>query len=223
MGISERKEREKEKRRAFILDTARRLILERGIDSVSMQDIATACELSKGTLYLYFDNKQSLLEEFFHEAGSYFLDYVQQKIRPEDSGLQAIRTLWLSYLEIFGESSEIIVLFGVKNTLNPGFPYIVEENSGAGLQEPLLLFRMIQDILSRGVADGSLDPSIDPVRVTRTIIMITGGIVENVARLPLAMRNNRIILEEMKETFEIVLRGLASPGCDRSLLVLPIE
>ena len=223
MGIIERKKRERIKRRSLILDTARALILERGVDSVTMQDIATTCELSKGALYLYFDNKEALLAELFHEAGSIFIEYVNKRLSPNDSGLEAIRTLWMSYIEVFGKSSDIIVLFGVKNAIAPAFPYLVEKSSKKEISDPIRLLRMIEEILARGIADGTLEASLDPERVAKTIFMITGGIIENIARLPSEMRNNQLILEEMQTTFEIVLRGIASPQCDRSLLVLPIE
>jgi AcrR family transcriptional regulator len=223
MGIYERKEREKNERRALILDMARRLILERGVDSVSMQELANACELSKGALYLYFDNKEALLAEIFHEAASAFIGYVHERIRPEDTGLQAIHRLWSSYLELFGQSSDIIVLFGVKNALAPEYPWKAEADSGDAIPETAAMLGLIADILAKGVADGSLDPAVVPDRVAHSIMMIAGGIVENIARLPVQMRNHTLILEEMKTTFEIVLRGIASRTCDPGLLNLSGE
>lgn len=226
MGIYERKEREKNERRSLILDSARRLIFERGVDSVSMQDIANDCELSKGALYLYFDNKESLLRELFHEAGTQFIGYVQDRIKPTDSGLQAIRTLWLIYLELFGESIDIIVLFGVNNALTPGFPWILDstkKDDEGSESDSTVLVKLFEQLIARGVSDGSLVSSLDPVRVARSIFVIAGGIVDNIARLPLEMRNHKIILEEMKAILEIVLRGLASPSCDPALLQLPLN
>ena len=222
MGIAERREREKTERRALILQTTRDLILDRGLATVTMIDIAKKCELSKAALYLYFPSKEAILSELFHEAASYFLSYVDSQITPEDSGIMAIRKLWMSYIKIYGESSDIIVLFGANTVIAPEYPYVIDETPEGKKKEPFKLFRLIEEILSRGVLDGSLDPSINPGAVARTIIMITGGIVENVARLPIELRKDKIILSEMKTTFEIVLRGVASASCDRSLLVLPI-
>ena len=50
---------EPEKRRQ-ILDGAREVFLARGFDAASMGDIAAAAGVSKGTLYVYFENKQKL-------------------------------------------------------------------------------------------------------------------------------------------------------------------
>lgn len=46
MGISERKEREREVRRQMIMDSARDIILENGVESVRMSEIARECELT---------------------------------------------------------------------------------------------------------------------------------------------------------------------------------
>lgn len=48
-----------EKRRQ-ILSGAREVFLERGFDAASMGDIARAAGVSKGTLYVYFQNKEDL-------------------------------------------------------------------------------------------------------------------------------------------------------------------
>ncbi len=221
MGITERKEREKEERRKLILDYTKQLIIENGVEAVSMQDIAKKAELSKATLYLYFESKEAILEHIFNEAGSYFVDYVGERLSKNMTGLEAIRLLWMSYIEIFGESSDIFVMFGIKNFIAPGFPFIIGESDRARSMPPFRLYRQLVEVLSRGVADGTLDPAIESERVARTVILITGGIIDNVARLPSHLRDSKLILSEMKSTFEIVLRGLASNGCDRSLLVLP--
>ncbi len=60
MGIRERKEREKERRRQQIMVAAKRVFTERGFSKATMEDIAKEAELSPGTLYLYFKNKDEL-------------------------------------------------------------------------------------------------------------------------------------------------------------------
>lgn len=60
MGISERKEREKQRRREEILDAAEKVFYSRGIDNATMDDVAEEAELSKGTLYLYFKSKEDI-------------------------------------------------------------------------------------------------------------------------------------------------------------------
>ncbi len=60
MGIQERKERERERRRQQIIVAAKRVFSEKGFNRTTMEDIAKEAELSPGTLYLYFKNKDDL-------------------------------------------------------------------------------------------------------------------------------------------------------------------
>lgn len=60
MGIQERKERERERRRQQIIVAAKKVFSEKGFNKATMDDIAGEAELSPGTLYLYFKNKEEL-------------------------------------------------------------------------------------------------------------------------------------------------------------------
>lgn len=60
MGIQERKERERERRRQQIIVAAKRVFSRKGFNKATMEDIASEAELSPGTLYLYFKNKDEL-------------------------------------------------------------------------------------------------------------------------------------------------------------------
>jgi AcrR family transcriptional regulator len=60
MGIQERKERERERRQQQIIVAAKRVFSEKGFNKATMEDIANEAELSPGTLYLYFKNKEEL-------------------------------------------------------------------------------------------------------------------------------------------------------------------
>jgi AcrR family transcriptional regulator len=61
MGISERKERDKQEMRKLILDTAMKLFLEEGFGNVSIRRIADNIEYSPATIYLYFKDKDEIL------------------------------------------------------------------------------------------------------------------------------------------------------------------
>jgi AcrR family transcriptional regulator len=54
MGITERREREREEIRSKILDAARELFATEGYDRVTMRRIADAIEYSPTTIYNHF-------------------------------------------------------------------------------------------------------------------------------------------------------------------------
>ena len=54
-------------KRRQILDGARAVFLAQGFDAASMGEIAKAAGVSKGTLYVYFENKEELFEAIVHQ------------------------------------------------------------------------------------------------------------------------------------------------------------
>ena len=62
MGITERKERDKEDVRRRILEAARDLFEARGYENVTMRAVADAIEYSPTTIYHHFENKDALVE-----------------------------------------------------------------------------------------------------------------------------------------------------------------
>lgn len=68
MGIRERREREREARRAAILDSARTLFLERGFTGTTTKQIAERCELSEATLFFYFQSKNEIFISLLFEG-----------------------------------------------------------------------------------------------------------------------------------------------------------
>lgn len=68
MGISERKSIEKQLRRSQILDAARSLLFSSGIDSISISAISNRSELSVGTIYFYFRNKEEIFAALQEEG-----------------------------------------------------------------------------------------------------------------------------------------------------------
>lgn len=60
MGISERRQREKENLRKRILDEARKIVVSEGFDALTIRRVADAVEYAPGTLYLYFENRDAI-------------------------------------------------------------------------------------------------------------------------------------------------------------------
>jgi AcrR family transcriptional regulator len=77
MGITERKVREKESMRASILDAALGLYLEKGIENVSIRNIATQIEYSPASIYLHYRDKDEIFYALYNLAFGEFLKQQQ--------------------------------------------------------------------------------------------------------------------------------------------------
>ncbi len=58
------------RKRRQILAGARKVFLKHGFDAASMNDIARVAGVSKGTLYVYFENKERLFTALMHDERS---------------------------------------------------------------------------------------------------------------------------------------------------------
>jgi len=86
-------------KRRQIIDGARQVFLTQGFDAASMNDIARVAGVSKGTLYVYFDNKEELFEAIVEQEcdaqaeGIFDLD-------PNDHDVKAVLTrLGVAYVK----------------------------------------------------------------------------------------------------------------------------
>src|SRR5881394_870840 len=70
------KELEKQRREEEILDSAERLLLERGYTNLNMDELAEAVGISKPTLYQHFKSKDDLLARVIQQA----FDIVHQRL-----------------------------------------------------------------------------------------------------------------------------------------------
>lgn len=75
-------------KRRFILETARKVFVEKGFKKVTMKDIVDACEISRGGLYLYFDDTGQIFQEVMkmesQEADDVFSDSIDENATAAD-------------------------------------------------------------------------------------------------------------------------------------------
>ncbi|MDR1318508.1 MAG: TetR/AcrR family transcriptional regulator [Treponema sp.] len=222
MGITERKEREKMERRILIINSAKELILEYGAEEVSMRDIARKAELSKATLYLYFPNKDTLFREICDEAGNRFMGCLGARLKSGLPGMEIIRLFWNCYLDIYGESDDMIVFFSMKRYLAPNYPFLFL-TAGNNCDVTYKSYNILKDAVSRGIDEGSFDPDINAGAVARSVLLLFSNIIEEAAKLPKDVRNPALVIEELRKIFRIILNGITVERPDQSFLSASAE
>lgn len=103
MTTRARREREKEERRQSILQAAREVFFEQGFHRATVDDVAERAEVSKGTVYLYFESKETILAHLLLAGlddliGELEQAYAGQLSLPAD---ERLRRLGWAYLQFF--------------------------------------------------------------------------------------------------------------------------
>ncbi|MDE5907621.1 MAG: TetR/AcrR family transcriptional regulator [Lachnospiraceae bacterium] len=75
-------------KKKYIVETAREVFIEKGFKEVTMKDIVEACDISRGGLYLYFQNTKELFEEVLRfereDADDVFDKNISREATPSD-------------------------------------------------------------------------------------------------------------------------------------------
>jgi AcrR family transcriptional regulator len=111
MGIHERKEREKEHRKEEIIDAAQQVFFEKGLLVSTMDEIADAAELSKGTLYVYYKSKEDLYLAVMMRGMQKLNEMFQRVSDSNDSTLKKIVNIGEAYNEFFKTSPNFFRMF----------------------------------------------------------------------------------------------------------------
>ncbi|MCK5163271.1 MAG: TetR/AcrR family transcriptional regulator [Desulfobacula sp.] len=109
MGIYERKQREKEYRKKEIISAARKVFSNKGYNAATMEEIASEAELSPGTLYLYFKNKEELHTFLSIEILKYLAGEIQKVVARDISVLEKIERFRDVFIDVYEYDSSILI------------------------------------------------------------------------------------------------------------------
>ncbi|MEN8243747.1 MAG: TetR/AcrR family transcriptional regulator [Thermodesulfobacteriota bacterium] len=99
MGLKERKAREKQARRRQIIDAARSLLFEKGLQATSINQIAKRAELAVGTIYFYYASKEELFAELQEEGLQLLMEKVRQATSTVDDPKERLRAMAMAYYD----------------------------------------------------------------------------------------------------------------------------
>lgn len=155
MGIQERKERERERRRQQIIVAAKRVFSDKGFNKATMEDIASEAELSPGTLYLYFKNKEELYASLSLRILQYLNIRVQhvndEKDLDSDGKMKALREAMFDVYNF--DPLTIINLFHLQSseTLKNLSPEFLDEINDLSRKSIGGIAKIIEDGIERGL------------------------------------------------------------------------
>ena len=84
MTTAQRRARERARRQQEILEAAKAVFFEKGIHRATVDDVAAQAEISKGTVYLYFQSKESILAHLLLAGLSILLSQLEAAYAPQE-------------------------------------------------------------------------------------------------------------------------------------------
>lgn len=158
MSTAERKAREKEALKLLILQGAKKLFLERGIEQTTIRNIADEIDYSVGTVYVYFKDKNAILHDLhsigFQELGGYFTELFSIK-----DPMERLRKMGFTYLKFAMENSEMYDLMFIVKAPMEFIESSEKEAWNEGANTFNALKKTVEECMNKGHFEGhSLEP-----------------------------------------------------------------
>lgn len=139
-------------KRQQILDGARNVFMRLGFDAASMNDVTREAGVSKGTLYVYFANKEELFSAIIESQRAAFIAKMRMALAEHGSletGLYDFGMTFVRHTTEENTISAIRILLGVRERM----PLLCQRF----FKGPENLRTVLQEFLERHMATGLLD------------------------------------------------------------------
>ncbi|MBS0367480.1 MAG: TetR/AcrR family transcriptional regulator [Proteobacteria bacterium] len=211
--LAERRQEEKERRRADILDAAEEVTRTVGWDELTMDQVARRVRLSRALLYVYFQDKSDLMFGICERGLVLLRQRFEQAAARHRTGLDQITAIGRAYIAF---SQEFPVYFDImarcelreRDMENPA------ANEAACMATGQSVHGLMVQVIQRGMTDGSIRSDLGSPMVAA---MTLWGFVHGVIQLAHVKANllahhgvdGRALLEQ---SITMATRSLAAPG-----------
>lgn len=157
-----RNEEEKLQRRNSILDAAKNIILSKGYEKTTMDDIAQAADLSRGLLYVYFKDKDDILMGLVLRAGETLLARVEDALAEPRTGIESIAAMGEVYYRLYRDDNDHFQFLCMRMAMhNPG---VTQNQEITPTKQEMMavedrVMGLMCDAVQRGLDDGTVDPA----------------------------------------------------------------
>lgn len=177
MGITERREREKEQRRTDIIDAAERVFFPKGWNAATMDDVAAEAELSKATLYLYFKSKEEIYVAILVRGVRILHSMFVEAVQGDTPGLRKVEAIGRAYVSFYHQHPNYVdaMIHFESKYFGSG-----EENEYTRERESLKKKTMglVAQAVQTGIDDGSIRTDINPMKAAVILWAQTTGLLQ---------------------------------------------
>lgn len=207
---AKRRMREKEQRHETILRAAEHLFIKQGYHCTSVENIADRAEVSVGTVYFYFKNKEDILLQLFSEGVRTLRHILGKAFREADTPEAGFEAAGIAFYEEFCIKHSEKVAFVFKESV--GQSRVLEESRRT------MLKKLTEDVHTALLAvSESLGLSFKSSRSARVVTVGILGIYERVAYQYLMWADD-IAPEELstigRDAVDFIMGGLSQFKAD---------
>ena len=212
MTVAERKEREKQQRRSDIIDAAEKRFFAKGLDGVSMDEIARDLELSKPTIYLYFKNKESLFLAVVMRGMLVLKGMFEKAVAGETTGLGKAHAFARAFFEFARDNRESYQVLTAARS--PSFIASVRSGNVEGARDfgntSLEMISLLVDAIKLGQADGTIRKDVVPLEAAIFMSMACEGAFQMTPEWEMLLKMNDLPVDRYySHAIDVLVHGIA--------------
>jgi AcrR family transcriptional regulator len=193
VAIIDRKEREKEKRRNDIIKAAEKLFFSKGYENVTMNDVAKEAELARGTLYLYFKNKDDIYIAIAINGSKILNKMFNECCQGEKTGIEKVKSLILAFCEFSKKYPGYYAAYYYSRMFC--FEDFLELEELKKIRTANT--RRVIDSLYEGIKDGTVRQDVDPLKATLILTSSMTGVLTLTPVIEMYLKNNNLTHDEL--------------------------
>ena len=140
-------------RSSEILSAARRVFARKGFAGASVDDVAEAAGLAKGTVYSYFSSKRDLYLAALHQGISELIEETKRNVDAARTTSEKIRAFIAARIRYAETDRDFVTIYHAE--FGPVHPASLKKEFKQLYQEQMLV---LQAVIEEGVARGELRP-----------------------------------------------------------------
>ncbi len=215
MTIADRRERDRQMRRDSIVEAAEKLFFSKGFAATTMDEIAEAAELSKGTIYLYYKNKEEIYVAIVHRGMQILIDLFRKAIASASTGMGKVKALGQAMFTFYERHPRHFTAVFYHHESPSVGPLDVDINDPVVkelVRDGDELYAFSADAIQGGIGDGTIRPGVDPIKTTYVLSSMILGLIRTVAVEEQFLRQkfNLTVKDLLQEAFDLIEHSLTA-------------
>ena len=169
------KQTNREIKRKRILDAALKLFARKGFEATALDEVARGARLAKGTLYLYFKDKEDLYAQVVLDVLERLQGSVLERYERSTGAVEKLRAVAEAQILFFSRNRDYFRLFSSLVTTEA--PLVHKKLFAPLLEKRRLLESFLQALIEEGKSEGVIRTDVDtPAMVHSFIGMINQAV-----------------------------------------------
>ena len=199
---SQAKTRKSAQTRQRIMDAASDLMMERGNTNFQMSEVSDRCQMSKGSLYYYFADRDELIKAIFDESIDELVDGMEEVVSQAASARDALVRLIAEFTRLLrgGSPLGLAMTYELAGSAGSGMPEVTSHFERAAK----LLATQLERAKEEGIVRDDVDTEVAAVYATG------GFIATSLARVNRRVEDDPDVVT--RHLVDVTLRGMGVEG-----------